>query len=472
MAALFDYSRWDNIVDSDDDAPLMAAPAAPEATVDPVARVGAKDGTASATALSRALALEHSATTDVAAIAAGLGMAPGATVASLQDALVKHGAGGQAAVLPLIAEARRRAAVAQRGGGAATDAASARSAAGTVARTEAKKQLRLARAPRAGGVDELEDTGAFRAAGPGEDLVNVMLRTLEDAETRIAERIVASAAASDEPGEKKREDKVLHTPFETVLARTAFKLGPGREALASLKARGFCGLRPLRDDGAAEAPLPVALGLPTIAALDASLFDVFERHEPDDEARWRTAAVQAVVGVAYELERGLELDDALAVPDAVRLAAYAPDGSARAKREDWSPYDDADDREIIATLFVNPRDWSHADGGTLVVHDDAGAAHHVLPLPGRLVVYLARTVPVEDRPCTKRPRFSLSCAFDRRAPGYDKLKDQAERSGEAVSAKFMGPMYTDLGPSDVTVVEGATPFEPGDHDKESDIGLV
>ena len=57
MAALFDYSRWDNIVDSDDDAPLMAAPAAPEATVDPVARVGAKDGTASATALSRALAL-------------------------------------------------------------------------------------------------------------------------------------------------------------------------------------------------------------------------------------------------------------------------------------------------------------------------------------------------------------------------------------------------------------------------------
>ena len=38
--------------------------------------------------------------------------------------------------------------------------------------------------------------------------------------------------------------------------------------------------------------------------------------------------------------------------------------------------------------------------------------------------------------------------------------------------KFMGPMYTDLGPSDVTVVEGATPFEPGDHDKENDIGLV
>ena len=531
MAALFDYSRWDNIVDSDDDAPLMAAPAAPEATVDPVARVGAKDGTASATALSRALALEHSKTTDVAAIAAGLGMAPGATVASLQDALVKHGAGGQAAVLPLVAEgppdaavvARVRAARARR---AATDAASARSAAGTVARTEAKKQLRLARAllGSAGGVDELEDTGAFRAAGPGEDLVNVMLRTLEDAETRIAERIVASAAASDEPGEKTREDKVLHTPFETVLARTAFKLGPGREALASLKARGFCvlddvlatedadaiydhasralthgGLRPARgDDGAAEAPLPVALGLPTIAALDASLFDVFERHEPDDEAAMAyRAAVQAVVGVAYELERGLELDDALAVPDAVRLAAYAPDGSARAKREDWSPYDDGDDREIIATLFVNPRDWSHADGGALVVHDDAGAAHHVLPLPGRLVVYLARTVPVEDRPCTKRPRFSLSCAFDRRAPGYDvddddededdatardpeafayelaqKLKDQAERSGEAVSAKFMGPMYTDLGPSDVTVVEGATPFEPGDHDKENDIGLV
>ena len=104
---------------------------------------------------------------------------------------------------------------------------------------------------------------------------------------------------------------------------------------------------------------------------------------------------------------------------------------------------------------------------------------------------------VEDRPCTQRPRFSLSCAFDRRAPGYDvddddededdatardpeafayelaqKLKDQAERSGEAVSAKFMGPTYTDLGPSDVTVVEGATPFEPGDHDKENDIGLV
>ncbi|KAH8076487.1 N-methylnicotinate transmembrane transporter [Aureococcus anophagefferens] len=499
MAALFDYSRWDNIVDSDDDAPLMAAPAAPEATVDPVARVGAKNDKTSATALSRALALEHSKTTDVAAIAEGLGMAPDQTVASLQDALVKHGAGGQAAVLPLIAEGAPDAAV-------------------------AKKQLRLARAllGSAGGVDELEDTGA--AAGPGEDLVNVMLRTLEDAETRIAERIVASAAASDEPGEKTREDKVLHTPFETVLARTAFKLGPGREALASLKARGFCvlddvlakedadaiydhacralahgGLRPARgDDGAAEAPLPVALGLPTIAALDASLFDVFERHEPDDEAAMAyRAAVQAVVGVAYELERGLELDDALAVPDAVRLAAYAPDGSARAKREDWSPYDDADDREVVATLFANPRDWSHADGGTLVVHDDAGAAHHVLPLPGRLVVYLARTVPVEDRPCTKRPRFSLSCAFDRRAPGYDvddddededdatardpeafayelaqKLKDQAERSGEAVSAKFMGPMYTDLGPSDVTVVEGATPFEPGDHDKESDIGLV
>ena len=30
------------------------------------------------------------------------------------------------------------------------------------------------------------------------------------------------------------------------------------------------------------------------------------------------------------------------------------------------------------------------------MHDDAGAAHHVPPLPGRLVVYLARTVPVED----------------------------------------------------------------------------
>ncbi|KAH8062541.1 rRNA (cytosine-N4-)-methyltransferase [Aureococcus anophagefferens] len=458
MAALFDYSRWDNIVDSDDDAPLMAAPAAPEATVDPVARVGAKNDKTSATALSRALALEHSKTTDVAAIAEGLGMAPDQTVASLQDALVKHGAGGQAAVLPLIAEgaptppspARWRARAR-----AATDAASARSAAGTVARTEAKKQLRLARAllGSAGGVDELEDTAR---AGPGEDLVNVMLRTLEDAETRIAERIVASAAASDEPGEKTREDKARgFCVLDDVLAKE------DADAIYDHACRALAhgGLRPARgDDGAAEAPLPVALGLPTIAALDASLFDVFERHEPDDEAAMAyRAAVQAAVGVAYELERGLELDDALAVPDAVRLAAYAPDGSARAKREDWSPYDDADDREVVATLFANPLDWT-----------------------GRTAA-----------------AFSLSCAFDRRAPGYDvddddededdatardpeafayelaqKLKDQAERRREAVSATFMGPMYTDLGPSDVTVVEGATPFEPGDHDKENDIGLV
>ncbi|KAH8059866.1 hypothetical protein JL720_13674 [Aureococcus anophagefferens] len=490
MAALFDYSRWDNIVDSDDDAPLMAAPRRPRPRSTRGARRrqerqdecdGAEPGPGPGAQQNHGRGGHRGR--------ARHGARP--TVASLQDALVKHGAGGQAAVLPLIAEARGRARRRQRARAARGDGRGVGAERRGDRRAHGGEEAAAARARSrsAGGVASSR-TGVQRA-GPGEDLVNVMLRTLEDAETRIAERIVASAAAAMNPA-KKREDKARgFCVLDDVLAKE------DADAISTTRALWPRGLRPARgDDGAAEAPLPVALGLPTIAALDASLFDVFERHEPDDEAAMAYAAVQAVVGVAYELERGLELDDALAVPDAVRLAAYAPDGrparSARTGRPTTAPTS-----EVVAALFANPRDWSHADGGTLVVHDDAGAAHHVLPLPGRLVVYLARTVPVEDRPCPKRPRFSLSCAFDRRAPGYDvddddededdatardpeafayelaqKLKDQAERSGEAVSAKFMGPMYTDLGPSDVTVVEGATPFEPGDHDKENDIGLV
>lgn len=76
-------------------------------------------------------------------------------------------------------------------------------------------------------------------------------------------------------------------------------------------------------------------------------------------------------------------------------------------------------RVISVVLYLNP-DWDDEDGGQLVIHDrsEAAVVQRVLPLAGRLAVFLSDCVPHEVLPAV-RDRHSIAGWFRRNGSTAD-----------------------------------------------------
>ena len=84
----------------------------------------------------------------------------------------------------------------------------------------------------------------------------------------------------------------------------------------------------------------------------------------------------------------------------------------------WRDDDPADDTELVAYVFANPRDWDDdLDGGTLIVRDDHDVAHYLPATGGSVVLVLARCRDVEFKAPKKRHSVVLRCRYDRRRAG-------------------------------------------------------
>ena len=90
--------------------------------------------------------------------------------------------------------------------------------------------------------------------------------------------------------------------------------------------------------------------------------------------------------------------------------ARYPAGQGYAKHFDQ--HQGQQQRKISLVLYLNP-DWTEADGGELCLYDSQDenrALQHILPQPGRLVLFRSDLFPHEVLPCS-RTRWSLTGWF-------------------------------------------------------------
>lgn len=74
---------------------------------------------------------------------------------------------------------------------------------------------------------------------------------------------------------------------------------------------------------------------------------------------------------------------------------------------------EVDDRRTLSTVFYLNESWESQQGGQLVVYPPKAAPRAILPLQGRLVVFLSDRIPHEVKPAG-RERLSVTGWFRRR----------------------------------------------------------
>ena len=167
------------------------------------------------------------------------------------------------------------------------------------------------------------------------------------------------------------------------------------------------------------------------------MFRNYKELQPDPETQMALrAAIQALVGCAHELEqRAPELRDGLALPAHCNIRSQRPE-QIIAREPLWRDDDPADDAELVAFVFANPRDWDDdLDGGTLIVRDDHDVAHYLPATGGSVVLVLARCRDVEFKAPKKRHSVVLRCRYDRRRADVDVEDEDSESDEEAGSAE-------------------------------------
>ena len=457
----FDYSKWDDIASDDEDKPLSPAKFAPQSAPVPTrAAPPARRFDSVDDAIVRNRAADGWGRDGVQEVAEALGLPKDdparRSVDALQTSLAQAGAIEQAAALPFVVGCepdpasieKVRDAYERRKATPMAGETGARKAAETVARSEAKKVAKIARCllREPDGAQRLLATGAVpsgvRGLGKYRDAPALTLATaaVNAMEKKAAERLVRDAI----DGPLRREAEFLrHTPFQTELSRTAFKVDKGVDAIKALRAKGFCilegalshedcdAVHAFYDRPKPETELPIELGLQSVRALAPQLFGNFGQKQPEPEAQMAfRAAVQVVVGCAHELEtRAPELRDGLAIPPSVTATSQQVE-QVVVREPLWRDDDPDDDTELVAYCFANPRDWDDdVDGGMLIVRDDNEVAHYLPATGGSVVLILARGRDVEFKAPKKRHSVVLKCRYDRRRSDVD-VEDEDEESDE------------------------------------------
>ena len=243
---------------------------------------------------------------------------------------------------------------------------------------------------------------------------------------------------------RQERNKVLVAPpalaSESARARLRTPVG-GSSPLADLFRRGYCVV-----DGCLDAAESRALydhystqlrtGVLSHVSKDACNVGCASALLPvrDDERRAQFGAEPPAVKKAFELMAGLADDvDAAAgglelmVPGNVMVAVYPPDGSKYVPHSDWYSHETYNYRFLSCLLYFNP-DWTEDDGGHLRMHLDRrpkhapadgepGALTDLLPAPGRLVLFFARTVTHEVLPAKLRERWAYTLWVERLPKG-------------------------------------------------------
>lgn len=123
------------------------------------------------------------------------------------------------------------------------------------------------------------------------------------------------------------------------------------------------------------------------------------------DAIWLDFAEQIRRGLNERLFLGLDFYEA-------HYAHYAP-GAAYARHRD--AFVGQRNRIVSTVLYLN-RDWQEADGGQLLVYDEAAATvlERVQPRGGTLMVFLSERLPHEVLPA-RRSRYSIAGWFRQRS---------------------------------------------------------
>lgn len=143
-----------------------------------------------------------------------------------------------------------------------------------------------------------------------------------------------------------------------------------------------------------------------------------------DLTRWLTADTEpdrTLLGWMEELRQGINRRLFLGLFDyEAHYARYRPGTFYRLHRDAFA--NDGGDRVLSTVLYLNPG-WTVEDGGELRLYDDHQPVpcERLLPVFGRLLVFLSERFPHEVRP-TRRTRYSVAGWF-RRNGSVDGLVD-------------------------------------------------
>lgn len=127
--------------------------------------------------------------------------------------------------------------------------------------------------------------------------------------------------------------------------------------------------------------------------------------------RGQSAACDHYLQLMDQLRVALNRSFFLGLEDYESHFAFYPPGTSYQTHLDR--FRDDDKRTISAVIYLNDA-WLPEHGGALCMHPEDKAAVEVLPLAGRLAVFLSASMPHEVLPAT-RDRLSLAGWFRRRA---------------------------------------------------------
>lgn len=125
----------------------------------------------------------------------------------------------------------------------------------------------------------------------------------------------------------------------------------------------------------------------------------------------QSAACDSYLQLMDQLRLALNRSFFLGLEEYESHFAFYPPGTAYQTHLDR--FRDDDKRTISAVIYLN-EGWLHEHGGALRMHPEGQPAIEVLPLAGRLAVFLSASMPHEVLPAT-RDRLSLAGWFRRRA---------------------------------------------------------
>lgn len=136
-----------------------------------------------------------------------------------------------------------------------------------------------------------------------------------------------------------------------------------------------------------------------------------------DRIQWleagESAACDRYLALMDELRLALNAGLYLGLADYESHFALYPPGAFYQRHLDR--FRDDDRRAVSAVLYLN-QDWRSEQGGALRMHLDEDRPQDILPLGGRLVVFLSAEMPHEVLPATHE-RLSLTGWFRRRGEG-------------------------------------------------------
>lgn len=136
-----------------------------------------------------------------------------------------------------------------------------------------------------------------------------------------------------------------------------------------------------------------------------------------DRIQWleagESAACDRYLALMDELRLALNAGLYLGLADYESHFALYPPGTFYQRHLDR--FRDDDRRAVSAVLYLN-QDWRPEQGGALRMHLDEDSPLDILPLGGRLVVFLSAELPHEVLPATHE-RLSLTGWFRRRGEG-------------------------------------------------------